>query len=254
MGKKPVILITTEQGYSIPEFRYSPLFSLEKRYGSFIAENGGLPLSPLETNAEELYAAAADGLLLSGGVNHIHPGRYATPFLETEGVGAKLNFFRDQLEFDLFHAFFEAGKPIFGIGRGNLLVNVALGGSLIQKLPAEEADETLPPRRLSPQGDSILTTLFGGDISVTNGAAQGIDRLGKDLRVTARTAGDIPAALEHLSKPVFSVQFHPERSAGPRALRAETDTSALFAYFIELCAGRERYPAPKASLPATGGK
>jgi putative glutamine amidotransferase len=122
-------------------------------------------------------------------------------------------------------------------------VNVALGGSLAQKLPFEEADEALPPRRLVLQGESILTALFGRDISVVNGASQGIDRLGRDLRVTARTPGDIPAAVEHLSRPVFSVQFHPEGSTGQRALRAETDTGDLFRYFVELCAGREAYSA-----------
>ena len=71
-----------------------------------------------------------DGLLLAGG-GDIAPERYG------QGMEGSLppDPLRDEAELALFRAFYGAGKPILGICRGHQLINVALGGTLIQDLP-----------------------------------------------------------------------------------------------------------------------
>ena len=74
---------------------------------------------------------------------------------------------RDRAELRLFDAFFRAGKPILGICRGMQVINVALGGDIIQDLPPEvrpfhvprgKEDQVHPIRAAE---DSVLASLYG---------------------------------------------------------------------------------------------
>ena len=70
-------------------------------------------------------------LLLAGG-GDVAPARYgAAPEPKTSGVNEE----RDHLEVSLIHGLLGMGKPVFGICRGIQILNVALGGGLIQHVP-----------------------------------------------------------------------------------------------------------------------
>ena len=73
------------------------------------------------------------GLLLAGG-DDIHPKNWDTdePLHPTASVDEE----RDQLEMPLVKGAWERNLPIFGICRGEQMLNVALGGSLIQDIPS----------------------------------------------------------------------------------------------------------------------
>lgn len=147
---------------------------------------------------------------------------------------------RDQAELTLFQAFFQAGKPILGICRGMQVINVALGGTIIQDLPpqvrpfhvpAEEQDRVHPIRAAA---DSVLFRLYGPVFPVNSWHHQAVGRLGRGLRATAWAEGGFAEAVEHTRRPVWGVQFHPERLALDRR-PDRIDGAPFLSCFLSLC-------------------
>ncbi len=176
-----------------------------------------------------------DGLLLCGG------GDVDCALYGQENRGSEPpDLERDRAELALFWAFFDAGKPILGVCRGMQLINVALGGDLIQDLPPEvlafhrraEQDLVHPVRA----GDgSLLRRLYGPVFPVISAHHQAAGRLGEGLLATAWAESGFPEAMEHASRPVLGVQFHPERAAFDRCRPDAVDGALLLRRFLELC-------------------
>lgn len=232
--KKPVVMVTGEHGVSAKNMGFVSVYLLDKAYSRSISAAGGVPITPLGPCMEESYCEMADGLLLTGGSN-VHSGRYHSPFFDEESASS-VSYDRDNIEFDLFRAFFKTERPVMGIGRGQQLINVALGGTLIQNLSklrnAEHADGRLHSTRTEP--GSILEKLYGSEFQVNSFHQQAVDKLGSGLRITARAADGVPEALEHDGKSVFSAQFHPELMSGEGS--GETPKMhTLFEHFIGKC-------------------
>jgi putative glutamine amidotransferase len=182
----------------------------------------------------DLHAFGA--LLLSGG-GDVDPARYGDPCHARTGGILPV---RDALELSLIREFRRLGRPIFGICRGQQILNVALGGGLLQHVP-----DLVPPHRerhsRGPDYDSIHAlevdagTRLGRALASareTNSAHhQAVDpaRIGRGLRVAARSGLGIIEAVEgdDGTTPLMAVQWHPERlplehpaSAGLRELWA----------------------------------
>lgn len=147
---------------------------------------------------------------------------------------------RDQAELALFQAFYEAGKPILGICRGMQLINVALGGTLIQDLPPEQkifhtsALGDLVHPVFSPEG-SALNKLYGPVFSVNSAHHQALDRLADGLEAAAWSESGVIEAVELPGYPMLGVQFHPERMAFGKRRLDTVDGAAVFAWFLGLC-------------------
>ena len=173
-----------------------------------------------------------DGLLLAGG-DDIDPALFGKVNQGSRGIDRA----RDEAELALLDAFCGAGKPVLAICRGHQVVNVWLGGDLIQDL-----DPALAPFHGGGEGDrvhSILTgpdtllrRLYGPLLAVNSSHHQALGRLGKGLTVTARSEGGVVEAVEHESLPLISVQFHPERMTGARARPDTVDGGAIFQAFL----------------------
>lgn len=147
---------------------------------------------------------------------------------------------RDRAEMALFQAFFQAGKPILGICRGMQLINVALGGTLIQDLPASVAPfhggsktDRIHPIRTAE--GSLLHQLYGPICSVNSFHHQAVDRLGDGLIPTAWAEASFAEGLAHSALPVLGVQFHPERLAFHNQRADAIDGAPLFFHFMSLC-------------------
>ncbi len=71
-------------------------------------------------------------------------------------------------------------------------------------------------------GDEALRALYGERFSVNSAHHQAAARLGSGLRATAWAEDGVVEALRHVSRPVFAVQWHPERLGreGERLLAA----------------------------------
>ena len=106
-----------------------------------IAKLGAIPviLPDVQGLKGEDYVELFDGLIIPGGPD-VDPTLFGEePRWKVGGA----NYKRDVFELELFRAFYEAGKPIFGICRGCQLINIALGGNVYQDLQSEDPQCTI---------------------------------------------------------------------------------------------------------------
>jgi len=178
----------------------------------------GDPVPPLE---------GFRGLLLTGG-DDIHPANWDSG--EAVHPAAEPDRERDALEIPLARRAWDLGLPILGICRGEQLLNVALGGSLVQDIPehydCEAGRHNLGSSRLPPQlahwvivdPASRLRTLVGAEaVEVNSRHHQAVRRLAPGLRAvawngTARDGHPLVEGIEaaDASRWVVAVQWHPE--------------------------------------------
>lgn len=181
-------------------------------------------------------AKSCAGLLLPGG-GDISPARYGQ---EPDG-SEEPDLRRDEAELELVADFIAWGRPILGICRGIQMLNVALGGDLIQDIPtaaAHRRDKALGDRvhTVTAGEDSFLYPLYGREFSVNSAHHQALGQLAAGLRLAAVSSEDgVVEAVEWPNLGVYGVQWHPERMSF--ALRREdtVDGQAVFQFFREIC-------------------
>ncbi len=162
-----------------------------------------------------------DAIVLTGGVD-IHPRFYENERLEFPNGDGKFNEERDEFEMHVFETALNFHLPVLAICRGLQLVNVALGGDLIQDL--EETGKK-NHRRINDVDDehtitiadnSLLQQIIGSTAATINGAHhQAIDKLSDELMITATSPDGVIEAVEWKDKTdepwLLCVQWHPER-------------------------------------------
>lgn len=124
-------------------------------------------------------AEECDGLLLPGG-GDIDPARYGQLPAGSEAPDLQ----RDAAELELVSRFLAWGKPMLGICRGVQLLNVALGGNLIQDLPTVSYHRRDPERgdrvhTVSAGEGTFLSSLYGREFAVNSAHHQALGRLAR---------------------------------------------------------------------------
>jgi putative glutamine amidotransferase len=159
-----------------------------------------------------------DGLVLTGGED-VEPSLYGQPRSEHCGVS---NIDRDRTEIALVKAARERRLPVLAICRGPQLLNVALGGTLIQDIPAEvpnslghevRDDRSARVHDVSIDEGSLIADAIGAtEITVNSLHHQSVLDVAPGLKVTARAPDGIVEGLESDSDDwwVMAVQWHPE--------------------------------------------
>lgn len=176
-----------------------------------------------------------DGLLLTGG-GDIEPSRYGQ---EPNGSNPP-DPERDRAELALARAYLEAGKPVLGICRGHQILNVVLGGTMVQDL-GEHLNlfhRRMVEDRVHPvwaQEGSILHALYGSTFAVNSAHHQAVDVPGKGLIITARSESGVVESIELPDRPVLGVQFHPERMTCDHLRPDTVDGAAIFRWFLSQC-------------------
>lgn len=178
-----------------------------------------------------------DGLLLTGG-DDVDPALYGEaphPAYDVSEPG------RDAFEIDLVRRALAADIPILAICRGLQVLNVALGGSLIQDIPSEpgpvlqhdaKGSPTILAHTIAIAPGSHLASLAGPDTTrgVNSRHHQSIRAVGQGLLVTATSPdGIIEAAEVPTARFCVGVQWHPEN------FHATGEFDALFDGFVEAC-------------------
>lgn len=227
-------ITTTPSSHVSPTLEIErPLVTLDAAYVEAIAIAGGTPvlLPPVEPGHARDVVAALDGLVLSGG-GDIDPSCYgAEPAPETAGVDQA----RDAFELAVLPAAERARLPVLAVCRGMQVLNVSRGGTLFQHVPhltpsehkdVENWDVSANP--VTVEEGSRLHDLGGGrHLTVNSLHHQAVDRLGRDLRVTALDEDGIVEAIESTDgQAVIGVQWHPE------LLIAEPEHEALFVWLV----------------------
>jgi putative glutamine amidotransferase len=198
-----------------------------------VAAAGGLPvLIPTSVDTETLRALyeRVDGLLLPGG-SDINPAVYGA---DPHPTTAPPDTDRDRAEIQAARWAVADDKPLLGICRGHQLLNVALGGTLIQDIPSQiattlihdvppPAPRSMPAHEVQIMPQSRLAQLMGLGAVVNSLHHQAVAQPATGAAVTAFAPDGIIEALELPDKTfVVSVQWHPEDlypdDAGARTL------------------------------------
>lgn len=139
----------------------------------------------------------------------------------------------DLLQLRAFQYAFAQKIPILGICKGMQLINVALGGTLIQHLPTADLHthqqyDTYHTTTISP--DSFLHALYGEQILTNSRHHQAVDKIGTHLRaIQWCTVDKCIEAIEHTHYPIWGVQWHPERLDSDKS---RINPALLFSYFL----------------------
>jgi putative glutamine amidotransferase len=196
-------------------------------YLDAVLRAGGEPLtlSPRELRHDEAVQLLKGfkALVLMGGADvdpHLY-GQHRQPHVY--GVNAE----QDQFEMALVHAAIELKLPTLAVCRGIQLVNVALGGTLIQhigdipgviqhapgKFPAGQ-DYALHDVEITAR-TKLSKAVGATKVNVASFHHQGIDVVGKGLKVVARSSDGLVEGLEHTGRDqwLIGVQWHPEDTA-----------------------------------------
>lgn len=219
-GRRPLVGVSGYQDEAAWGVWRQPASLVPQSYVDAVTGAGAtaLLLPPQAEGGAEDVVAVLDGLVLSGGPD-IDPGRYgaaAGPHTDAP------HQHRDAWELALLHAALGRGLPVLGVCRGMQLLNVALGGTLQQHLPAGghrvvPARYVRQPVRVRP--DSRLGRVFGVSAEVSCYHHQAVAALGDGL-VPVAWAGD--GTVEAVELPggrfALGVQWHPETDAGDRRL------------------------------------
>ncbi len=159
-----------------------------------------LTVVPAKTSAADILALNPDGVFLSNGPGDpAATAKYAVPTIQT---------------------LIDAGKPIFGICLGHQLLGMTLGGKT-EKMTQGHRGANHPVKDLTTGKVEITSQNHGFVVSK--------DDLPDDVEITHLSLFDQTIqGIRHKTKPIFSVQGHPEASPGPH------DSAYLFDRFIEM--------------------
>ncbi|MBV9785008.1 MAG: gamma-glutamyl-gamma-aminobutyrate hydrolase family protein [Acidisphaera sp.] len=234
--RPPVIGVTLDAeqpgGYSKYDW-----YAVRANYTQAIAGAGGLPVAlPHHVGLTDAYLDRIDALVVTGGAFDVDPGlygvseRHATVTLKENRTAAELALVRGALARE---------KPVLGICGGQQLLAVALGGTLIQHIPAEIA-EALEHEQANPRHQpghavavtpgTLLARIVGSSTMQVNSAHhQAVREPGPHAVIDAVARDGVVEGIEDTRfRFCLGVQWHPEFLIDPGDRR-------IFDAFIAAC-------------------
>lgn len=253
MPRPPVILVSPNVEKQGDEFGDVSI-SLSETYQSALCDAGAIPLAmPASVDREWIAECVrrSDGVLLTGGED-VDPRLYAnglpdalrrTVTLTPDGGR------RDLRELLLIGEVFRQRRPLLAICRGNQILNVALGGTLMVDI-SRQCRGAVNHRRPDKRNDAVheaqltpgtlLAKITGKQVIAVNSTHhQAVARVAAPLRVTARSDDGIVEGMELKSSAsgllpfLLSVQFHPERMVD-----RYPEHRAIFRAFTQACTAK----------------
>lgn len=220
-----------------------PWYALRQNYCDAVVKAGGLPMAlPHEPDLAEHYLAQLDGLIVTGGAFDVDPALFGAN-VRHDTVTTKNR--RTDFELAITRGALARDMPVLGICGGQQLLNVVLGGTLIQHIPDEVA-QALAHEQPNPRDEaghevkliegSLLQRICQSKILAVNSAHhQAVKSVGPDVVINAM-AGD--GVIEGIEAPEYrfclGVQWHPEFSI------SNSDDAILNAFISASCARDER--------------
>jgi len=233
---KPVIGLTLDHedpgGYSI-----FPWYAMRENYFSAVVRAGGLPIAlPHEPERTKEYLSLIDGLVVTGGNFDVDPALFGAA-KRHDSVSTKDR--RTAFELAITRAAHTADMPALGICGGEQLMNVALGGTLIQHIPDvipnAIAHEQSNPRNEAghavalKQGTMLYKIAGRVEMQVNSAHHQAVDAAAPGLKVNALAPDGVIEGIEDPARRWFvGVQWHPEFAIDAGDVR-------LFDSFVAAC-------------------
>jgi len=216
MSRRPFVAIP---GRRVPESKghRTPVVSGGRFYADAVHRAGGLPVVIPPTDDPAVVTATierCEALVLHGG-GDINPARYGqAEHARLYGV----DDFLDGFEIAALGHALARDIPVLAICRGHQVLNVGLGGTLIQHLDTtDDHRDVMHTVRVVP-GSRIATAMGTLEPDVHSFHHQAIDRVGEGLEVTATALDGTVEAVELTGASwVVGVQWHPEDTANDDA-------------------------------------
>lgn len=207
-----------------PTYSKKPWYALRENYCAAVSQFGALPLPlPHEVELVNEYLDMIDGLLITGGAFDVSPELYGEATTH-QTVTTKDR--RTQFEFAITRGAIERKIPILGICGGEQLLNVVLGGTLIQHIP-DSIENALEHEQKNPRDEAghsikivagtLLAEIVGvAEMNVNTAHHQAVAKPAPNVIVNS-TASDgviegieLPTSGEHSHPFCLGVQWHPE--------------------------------------------
>ena len=237
MGQ-PLIGLTLD---SEPAGGYSalPWYALRENYCAAVARAGGLAvLLPHEPGRADAYIDRLDGLIVTGGAFDVDPALYGA-----DGRHASVTTKDRRTAFEKAAAerALDRDMPVLGICGGQQLLNVVLGGTLIQHIPDEVEDalaheqpnpRTEPGHSVAVAPGTLLRRIVGADTLEVNSAHhQAAREVGRGVAVNAVAPDGVIEGIEAVGRRFcLGIQWHPEYGI-------DRGDARIFAAFVDACAG-----------------
>lgn len=218
--KEPVIGLTLDwrEGGENKYSRY-PWYALRENYSSAVADAGGLPLFlPFHLDHVDNYLDKVDGIIVTGGDFDVDPSLYGETARHDNVISIP---HRTTFEFEIVRKALERNIPVLGICGGHQLINVVLGGTLVQDIEKEwpnalqhqqEHSRHESAHSISIAANTLLRKIVGVDMAEVNSVHhQAVKTPGKGVVVNAMAPDGIIEGIEHPGyKFCMGIQWHPE--------------------------------------------
>ncbi|MCE2993093.1 MAG: gamma-glutamyl-gamma-aminobutyrate hydrolase family protein [Alphaproteobacteria bacterium] len=234
---KPIIAITLDYPQD-NAYAKTPWYAIREEYLKSVADSAGTPFL-LHYHFDDIddVLSRVDGLMLTGGAVDIDPAVYGEDIRSNE---VSINKKRSQFEMELFKKAVARKIPILAICAGEQLMNVVLGGSLLQHIPDDlegalehhfNTDRHLPRHTIKVDERSKLFEIIGKKEYMVNSTHhQAVKSLGSNIIASAHSPDGVIEAIETKDPDHFclGVQWHPEY------FQSEEDKK-LMRYFVNEC-------------------
>ena len=233
----PLIGLTLDHessgGYSKYEW-----YAIRQNYCSAVVKAGGLPIAiPHEIENPDLYLKLINGLIITGGAFDVDPSLYGEKDVHRE---VNLNVTRTDFEYGIVESSLEKDLPIFGVCGGEQLLNVVLGGDLIQHIP-DSFPDSLPHEQSNPRDEAshrveikpdtlIHQIVEATEMHVNSAHHQAISTVPDEVTINAISPDGVIEGIED-SRYNFclGVQWHPE-------FEIDQGDAKLFGAFVKAAA------------------
>ncbi len=221
---RPLIGITTYREQAQWGTWHVPAVLLPAAYADAVAAAGGEPVL-LPTGAVSAdVVGRLDGLVVAGGAD-VDPARYGQPAGPHTTV---IRPERDETELLALQAALDGDLPLLAICRGMQLLNVALGGDLVQHLPDLEHTGIHDPgaglfeaRDVRTEPGTGVHRLLGPTARVACHHHQALQRIAPGLAPSAWAEDGVVEAVEMADhRFCVAVQWHPEETGDLRLFEA----------------------------------
>ena len=223
-----------------PTYSKKPWYALRENYCSAVSSHGALALPlPHDVEKVEEYLNLIDGLVITGGAFDVSPELYGQSE-KHDTVITKDN--RTKFEFAITRGAIERNIPILGICGGEQLLNVVLGGTLIQHIP-DSVENALEHEQKNPRDEaghsikiavgSLLHRIVGkAEMNINSAHHQAIAIPAPNTIINATATDGVIEGIELPSHPFcLGVQWHPE-------YKVDVGDGKIFEAFVAACRKR----------------